>query len=98
VEKLETTGTVLGLFGESDCTVAQRTLQPADVLAVYTDGITEAYDDRGEEFGEERLVDALSRHRHLSPKDIITAVVDEVRDFMAEAQHDDITLTVAKCR
>jgi serine phosphatase RsbU (regulator of sigma subunit)/catechol 2,3-dioxygenase-like lactoylglutathione lyase family enzyme len=98
VEKLETTGTVLGLFGEWDCTVAQRTLQPGDVLAVYTDGITEAYDDRGEEFGEERLVDALSRHRHLSPKDIITAVVDEVRDFMAEAQHDDITLTVAKCR
>jgi len=56
------------------------------------------FNDAGEEFGEERLIDALRRHRHLPPQGIISAVVDEVRRFSAHEQHDDITLTVAKCR
>jgi serine phosphatase RsbU (regulator of sigma subunit)/extradiol dioxygenase family protein len=98
VERLESTATVLGLFGEWDCLVEEREMSSGDTLAVYTDGITEASNESGEEFGEGRLVDALWRHQHLPPEGIISEVVDEVQRFGAREQHDDITLTVAKCR
>jgi len=98
LERLESTCVVLGLFRDWDCVIDERSLRPGDTLAVYTDGITESFNAAGEEFGEDRLVDALRRHRHLPAQDIISAVVDEVRRFSVEEQHDDITLTVAKCR
>jgi len=97
-DRLESTATVLGLFRDWDCLVEERTLRAGDILAIYTDGITEAFNDAGEEFGEERLVDSLRRHRHLPASDIVSAVVDEVRRFSPHEQQDDITLTVAKCR
>jgi serine phosphatase RsbU (regulator of sigma subunit) len=99
IERLESTGTVLGLFQKWDCEVAQQTMRPGDTLAVYTDGITESSNDSGDDFGESRLADVLIRHRDLPPDGIIAAVVDEVQRFSAARdQHDDITLTVAKCR
>jgi serine phosphatase RsbU (regulator of sigma subunit) len=98
LDRLESTGTVLGLFREWDCVVEERALSPGDTLAIYTDGITEAFNDTDEEFGEDRLVDSLRRHRHLPAQGIISAVVEEVRRFSAYEQHDDITLTIAKCR
>ena len=98
VERLEATGTVLGLFADWDCAIEERSLSPGDILAVYTDGVTEAFNSADEEFGEERLVDALRRRRHLSPQGIISAVVEEVQSFSTQEQHDDITLTIAKCR
>jgi serine phosphatase RsbU (regulator of sigma subunit)/catechol 2,3-dioxygenase-like lactoylglutathione lyase family enzyme len=99
VERLEATGTVLGLFREWDCSVARQTMCPGDILAVYTDGITESPNDTGDQFGEDRLADVLMRQRHLLPDGIAGAVVDDVRRFSgAQEQHDDITLIVAKCR
>jgi serine phosphatase RsbU (regulator of sigma subunit)/catechol 2,3-dioxygenase-like lactoylglutathione lyase family enzyme len=98
LDRLVSTGTVLGLFPNWDCKIEERSLSAGDTLAIYTDGITESFNSAGEEFGEERLIDSLRRHRHLAPQEVITAVVDEVRRFSANEQHDDITLTVAKCR
>jgi serine phosphatase RsbU (regulator of sigma subunit) len=66
------------------------------MIAFYTDGITESFNDAGEEFGEQRLVAALSRHRVLRSSDLLSAVVDEVHRFSPREQHDDITLIVAK--
>jgi serine phosphatase RsbU (regulator of sigma subunit)/catechol 2,3-dioxygenase-like lactoylglutathione lyase family enzyme len=99
LERLGATGTVLGLFPEWDCSVAHQTMCPGDTLAVYTDGVTESPNDKGEQFGEDRLADALVQHRHLAPDGIIAAIVDEVQRFSgALEQHDDITLIVAKCQ
>jgi serine phosphatase RsbU (regulator of sigma subunit) len=98
LDRLESTGTVLGLFGDWDCLVEERTLCQGDTLAIYTDGITEAFNDADEEFGERRLIDSLRRHRQLPAQDIISAIVDEVRQFSGHEQDDDITLTIAKCR
>lgn len=99
VERLESTATVLGLFREWNCLTEERTLDAGDVLALYTDGITESCNADGEDFGEERLAAALRRRRQLSPHDMIAAVVDEVQRFRSAEQHeDDITLIVAKCR
>jgi serine phosphatase RsbU (regulator of sigma subunit) len=98
LDRLESTGTVLGLFRDWDCVIDERTLSPGDTLAIYTDGITEAFNDTDEEFGEDRLIDSLRRHRHLPAEGMISAVVDEVRRFSGHEQHDDITLTIAKSR
>ncbi|HWO02958.1 MAG TPA: SpoIIE family protein phosphatase [Blastocatellia bacterium] len=98
VERLDSTSTVLGLFEEWDCPISERSLFEGDTLALYTDGITEAFNDVEEEYGEQRLIEALFRHRALNSQALLGAVVDDVRKFSPREQHDDVTLIVAKCR
>jgi serine phosphatase RsbU (regulator of sigma subunit) len=97
VERLETTAPALGIFSDWECPTAERQLVPGDLLAIYTDGITEAFNPSGEEFGEERLIEALHRSRDLSPRDLIAAIFDEVHRFNPHEQRDDVTLIVARC-
>jgi len=97
IERLSSTCTVLGLFDTWDCTMAECRLRRGDILALYTDGITESSNAAGEEFGEERLVQALCRHSGCAPAALAAAIVDEVRRFSPHEQHDDITLIVARC-
>jgi serine phosphatase RsbU (regulator of sigma subunit) len=98
LERLETTGAVVGLFAEWDCSIGQRQLCAGDVFALYTDGVTEAFDAAGEEFGERRLIEALRRRRELPSPAILESIVDDVRQFSPHEQYDDITLIVARCR
>jgi serine phosphatase RsbU (regulator of sigma subunit) len=98
LERLESTCTVLGLFGEWDCAVGECRLRRGDTLALYTDGITESFDAAGEDFGEQRLLQALERHAATAPEALASAIVDEVRKFSPHEQHDDITLIVARCK
>jgi len=98
LERLDSTGTVVGLFEEWDCSIGESQMSPGEILALYTDGITESFNGDGEEFGEERLVEALRRHRELSSSALLEAIVGDVRQFSPLEQHDDITLIVAKCR
>ena len=98
IERLDSTGTVLGLFEEWDCSIEESQIYSGDLLALYTDGITESFNVAGEEFGEERLVEALRCGRELSSTALLAAIVAEVKQFSVLEQHDDITLIVAKCR
>jgi serine phosphatase RsbU (regulator of sigma subunit) len=98
VERLTATSTVLGLFPEWECDVGESRLEPDDVLALYTDGVTEAFDEAGEEYGEERLVAALRRNRARSPQTLLGSLLEEVRSFSPHEQHDDRTLIVARCK
>ena len=98
VERLEATAPVLGLFSSWECRTAELRLFPGDLLAIYTDGITEAFDTQYEEFGEGRLVETLQAHRELPAQDLIAAVYEDVRGFSPQEQHDDMTLIVARCR
>jgi serine phosphatase RsbU (regulator of sigma subunit) len=98
LERLDSTCTVLGLFEEWDCSIGESRLFQGDTLALYTDGVTESFNDAGEEFGEERLAEALRRHRGLSSQALLAAIVDEVQQFSPHQQHDDITLIVAQGR
>jgi serine phosphatase RsbU (regulator of sigma subunit) len=97
LERLDSTATVLGVFKNWDCAISEIQLTPDDILALYTDGITESFNDSGEEFGEARLVSALRQHRSLSSQACLSAVVDDVRRFSPREQHDDITLIIAQC-
>jgi serine phosphatase RsbU (regulator of sigma subunit)/predicted enzyme related to lactoylglutathione lyase len=98
LERLASIATVLGLFEDWDCTLEERQLFSGDTLVLYTDGMTESFSDSGEEFGEQRLIEALKRHRSASSQDLITSLFDEVRQFNPREQQDDITLIVAKVR
>jgi serine phosphatase RsbU (regulator of sigma subunit) len=98
VERLPATSTVLGLFPQWECAVGESHLEPDDLLALYTDGVTEAFDDAGQEFGEERLLDALRRHRTKPPSSLLSTLLDEIRHFSPLEQHDDVTLIVARRR
>ena len=95
-ERLESTATVLGVFKKWDCAISEIQISPGDIFALYTDGITESFNDADEEFGEERLAAVLCRHRALPSNDLLAAIVDEVHRFSPREQHDDITLIVAK--
>ena len=98
LERLDSTCTVLGLFDEWDCSIEGRDLFSGYTLALYTDGITESFNAAGEEFGEQRLIEALRQHRELSSHALLASIVDDVRRFSRREQNDDITLIVAKCR
>jgi serine phosphatase RsbU (regulator of sigma subunit)/catechol 2,3-dioxygenase-like lactoylglutathione lyase family enzyme len=96
-ERLGATCTVVGLFEKWECAMRERELAPGDSLLLYTDGVTEALNGEGEEFGEERLLEAVRQHCRLSLPELLVAVVDQARRFTPREQADDITLIVAKC-
>jgi serine phosphatase RsbU (regulator of sigma subunit) len=98
VNRLESTCTVLGLFADWSCSVAECRIGAGDVLALYTDGATESFNDADEEFGESGILSSLKRNRDQSSPEIAKAVLADVQGFAAGEQHDDITLMVAKCR
>ena len=96
VERLAATATVLGIFKDWDCEIRECQLHPGDTFALYTDGISESYNSADEQFGEQRLIEALQRHRESSSQAALTSIVDEVQRFSPHEQHDDITLIIAK--
>jgi sigma-B regulation protein RsbU (phosphoserine phosphatase) len=67
-------------------------------LALYTDGLTESFNEDGQEFGEERLAESLRVHAGKAPSVMVASIVEDVKTFSPEEQYDDITLIVAKCR
>jgi serine phosphatase RsbU (regulator of sigma subunit)/catechol 2,3-dioxygenase-like lactoylglutathione lyase family enzyme len=97
LERLRSTCTVVGLFEKWDCVMEERELAPGDAVLLYTDGVTEALNGEGEEFGEERLLEAARQHRGLSLPELLATVADQARRFSPYEQTDDITLIAAKC-
>lgn len=98
LEQLHATSTPLGLFEEWDCAILERQLSPGDVLALYSDGVTESLNAAGEEFGASRLIENLRRSRDLSSEAWLTSMVSQIRQFSPNEQRDDITLVIAKSR
>jgi serine phosphatase RsbU (regulator of sigma subunit)/catechol 2,3-dioxygenase-like lactoylglutathione lyase family enzyme len=96
VERLDATATVLGIFKDWDCEIGECQLLPGDTLALYTDGITESYNSDDDQFGEQRLIEVLQRHRDAPTQSVLASIVDEVQRFSPCEQRDDITLIIAK--
>ena len=96
VERLHGTATVLGMFEQWQCEVAETFLGAGDILAICTDGVLEAANPAGQEFGEEGLVDALRAGRNQRAEALLASVIDALKDFAPGEQADDLTLIVAK--
>ena len=95
VERLTATALVIGLFDKWDCSVGHVELGPGDLLAIFSDGITEAA--RGEEeFGEARFIDELRSGSGRSETDLVTTILASVQQFSAGNQTDDLTLLIAR--
>jgi sigma-B regulation protein RsbU (phosphoserine phosphatase) len=91
----KTRGMALGVSESADFHAGQIVLKPGDLLALYTDGVTEAMDQEDQLFSESRLETTLRAVNGLSSKAVIERVVKEVHGFSKGApQSDDITLLV----
>jgi serine phosphatase RsbU (regulator of sigma subunit) len=94
---LEAPGVAIGLFPEATYARRTVTLNQGDVLVLYTDGITEMYNEHEEEFGEERLENLVVRNAFRSPQELTQCIVETAAAFStAEGAVDDETLVVIK--
>ncbi len=91
-------GTVVGLLENATYDQGVEQLNPGDILIAYSDGVTEPENDFGE-FGEERLIDVVRRHRHMPLDAISEQVMQSLRNWIGgQEQPDDITLVLARQR
>ena len=96
IEWLHPTCTVVGLFENWQCETAEVDLAPGDMLVLYTDGVTEAEDKAGRQFGECGLVEILKSNAHLPVGPLLEGVVAAVQKFSVGQQQDDVTLVLAR--
>ncbi len=97
MQRLETGGCPLGLFQDAAYEQASVRLSPGDTLVVFSDGVSEAVNDRGDDFGDERILEILLSCLGKPPRAVTDALVDAVRDFRGSiCQHDDITAVVVR--
>jgi len=95
--RLDVNGTVVGAFPFSVYEESSLVLQEGDLLVCFTDGITEPENEYGEMFGEERLMDLMSRNAHRSEDELIGLLLEGVREWTASKDlQDDMTLLLAR--
>ena len=97
VVRLEDGGTVLGLFDVAPFVEGEATMEPGDILVVFTDGISEAWGEDEEEFGEERLAELVKAHADQGSAELENLIQQEVERFThGQRATDDRTVIVAK--
>ena len=98
VRRLESGGTVVGLFDNMTYDEGCVDMHPGEIFLAYSDGVTEPENEFGE-FGEERLIDLVSANRRLPLVQISQTVTSAVDDWIGDhEQPDDITLVLARAR
>ena len=97
VQRLETGGTVLGLFEHASYDEDTVTLAPGDVIIAFSDGVSEALNEAGDEYTDERLLASVNTHRGKSPQALLDGLLADVRVFCGEATpSDDVTLVIVR--
>ncbi|MFH0882778.1 MAG: SpoIIE family protein phosphatase [bacterium] len=98
VEKLSTGGLLLGVKPNATYEEGSVLLKNGDLLGIYSDGLTEAMDEKDFEFGSQRIIDVLKRRRDEDPWVIVDSVLREVRSYAGDerAAQDDLTLMIVK--
>jgi sigma-B regulation protein RsbU (phosphoserine phosphatase) len=97
VTRLNASCPPIGLSPEEICELASTELMPGDVVVFYTDGVTEAANRLGEEFGLQRLSELVRRGSALSAEELMTDIYNSTADFCGENFNDDVTILVVKC-
>jgi sigma-B regulation protein RsbU (phosphoserine phosphatase) len=99
VRRLETGGLICGLFEHATYQEETIQLQPGDVLLIFSDGISEALNAAGDEFGDDRILRCLQQHAGASVNDVLECLVQTVRTFASDTvQSDDMTAVVVRYR
>lgn len=96
-ERLSRGGMMVGAFDWAEYEEVATTLQPGDLLLIFSDGISEAEGDKGEEYGEERIVEFAISHRSLTAHDLRRELFDEIDKWSgARERGDDQTVLIVK--
>ena len=97
VQRLEDGGPVLGLLSGSFYLQGEVAVSPGDLLVMFSDGITEAENTRGEDFGERRLLDAICNNWDAATRSLCDAVLGHLRSFLGDLDpQDDQTLMIIR--
>ena len=92
--RLDDGGCVIGAFGESQFIQRAIRFDEGDKLLLFTDGVTEARNASGEEFGEERLQQCLRSYRGQNAAELRTIILEEVKEYCGDNFDDDAALMV----
>jgi sigma-B regulation protein RsbU (phosphoserine phosphatase) len=99
VERLTTGGMIAGAFEWADYEEEATSLAPGDVLLIFSDGISEAENEEGREYGEERLAHFAAANRGLSADELRQAVFTEIDAWSGKKERDDDqTLVIVKVK
>lgn len=99
IEKLTEGGVPIGIFEDWEYVQGEVRFQPGDALMLYSDGISEAFDPFGAEYGEDRLEALWREQGHRPPIEVIEHTLGDVAGFRSSAeQSDDMTLVVVGAR
>jgi phosphoserine phosphatase RsbU/P len=93
-DRLHEGGGVLGIFPQQAFSTGSTRLAAGDRVVLFTDGVTEAYDADGEEFGEARLLELLREHQSIPPSTLQEKILGAAGAFSRGHWHDDATLLV----
>src|SRR5688572_15927758 len=97
LRRIESGGMPVGMFEMAPYACDTLMMQPGDTLVLYSDGVTEAHNVAGEEFGEARLVQVMERYTRGSADIILEQIINAVTEFAHGAeQYDDVTALVVK--
>jgi len=97
IESRKSTGVPLGMFCGAEFPVCRLQLHPGDSLFLYTDGLTEIFDCRGDEYGLARVEALVGKHAAKSPQTMLVECLREICEFAGGAKRtDDLTLLVMR--
>ena len=94
--RMDKGGTPLGVFPDAEFQVGETHLEADDLLVLYSDGVTEAESEMGEEFGEQRLRQVIDANRNKPLPEIKSAILGAVRKWAGQEQEDDMTLLLVR--
>jgi phosphoserine phosphatase RsbU/P len=96
-ERLDLGGVPLGIFADAQYEAGSTTLEAGDNLIIFTDGVVEAEDEDGEDYGEARLLPQVEKVRDARAAESLKRLMASVDAFVGEArQHDDITCLILR--
>jgi serine phosphatase RsbU (regulator of sigma subunit) len=98
ITRLNSSCPPIGISPEEVCQLSSEDLMAGDVLVFYTDGVTEAENRRGEEFGMERLSATVLRSSLQPAEDLRNNIFRAAADFCGDQFNDDVTILVVKCK
>ena len=88
---------VLGLFEQAAFDEEALTLQPGDFILAFSDGVSEAMNEAGDEFSDDRLLACVESNRGAPPKVVLDNLLKDVRTFCGDApQSDDVTIVMVR--
>lgn len=96
IEYLTEGGIALGMFPNSTYEERSIPLNKGEVIVFYTDGTTEAMNEKREEFGVKRLEEIIRNHSSLPARDLQTKIIDRINEFSGGKRSDDLTMMVIK--